>query len=349
MLSSSCGIGQTARLEMQCLLLARSSTIDSVGTVTWSGVDGDLIMPKKQFVREARIDKSRLVRMVDASAKEHLKKKDVKGDNDVAVTALRFVANQLDKGYTPEKRQRFGLQHDVMKKIAQVLRSIANDVDNDDNEFPWVRCGTIDYGFIDKEVWRQQSAELNSALENVETLEDRVQGIYTGLEAVGSHWGCKTNTGSIRGTAIAPQTVTNAKTGCRHQKTHQFSLAVLLEGLVCDPVFDNGNFCEFVHENYDKDPTELSMRKQMEALLLFLRKVKVIPNWYTPSFLQLFDGDFNASDAEVDRMKEIFNELIGSKENRERLHRERQQMDIMVRLNTCHCFYIHFLATTLTS
>ena len=335
--SSTCGIGQTARLELQCLLLARSSTMNPNGTMEWSGVDGELIMPKKQFVREARIDKSRLVRMVDESAKNHLKKKDVKGDNDVAVTALRFVADKLDKGYTPEKRQRFGLQHKVMKKIAEVLRSIANDVDNDDVEFPWVLCGTRDYGFPDKGKWREQSAELNSTLEHVETLEDRIPGIYIGLEATGSHW-----VSGTRGSGAAPESVARAQVGCRHQKTHQFSLAVLLEGLICDPVFDHGNFCDFVHENYDKDPTELSTREQMESLLLFLRKVKVIPDWYTPSFLRVFDGDFNAIDAEVKRMKEIFNELIGSKENRERLRRERQQMNIMVRLNSCHCVYIHF-------
>eukprot|EP00984_Skeletonema_dohrnii_P033329 scaffold29520_cov78-Skeletonema_dohrnii-CCMP3373.AAC.1 len=343
-ITSSCGSGQVARLELLCLLLARSSTINEDGTVTWSGVEQELVQPLKQFMRELQKDVELLKKMVDDQARKHLQREDIaEGDNDVVETALRYVATLMDNGVDPTKIRSFGLKQPVMKKIAQELRSIADNYD-EDVEFPWLG-GSEYYPFPNAEKWREQSKKLKRKLANVETLDHRVSNICIGLESVMAFFGCEQSPQGTRGQRAAPQIVTKANEPRR--KMADFSLAALFEGLLCDPVVDNEDFCEFVLSEFEKDPTRLSKNERMEALLLFLRKIKAIPEWYFPSFLRVFDGDLDASTDEVRKMKEVFKELIGDYDNLKRIREERQQEKDMVRMNVCLCFYIHFLAITL--
>ena len=335
------GSGQAARLELLCLLLAKSSVIDENGIVTWSAMDKkEIEMPLKQFKYELQKDVGRLKRMVDASAGNHLDQDDIAGgDGDVVATALRAVASNLENKYDA-RIKKFGLKRPVIKEIVKELRWLA-DNHNEDSEFPWGLCGAEFYPFPTTAEWGEQSKKVKRQTGNVETLEKRVPNLSQGLEAVMAFVGCETCPRSNRGHRAPPQFVTNPQVGCSSRKTADFMLAALFEGLLCDPVVDDEDFYDFVRSEYEKEPTALSKKERMDALLSFLRHIKAIPKFYTPSFLKEFTGDLDASETEVRTMKDKYKESFGNHENWIRLQKERQQDADMVRLNV-YCFYIHF-------
>lgn len=298
------------------------------GRISWNGIDDETSINLERFMFELQWDLERLKYLSDAD--KHLGKKDLKGEGNVVVKALRAVVEDLEK----ENYAKWRCNLDILQKIKDELVIIADKLDAGEEtsslEFPGIGVAASRYPFKGREKWRQEKEELLEELKdpiNNEKGRERVVDVFRGLESIAAQFAPEADW-------VPPYIVMHSNSGCRRQRMAKFSLAALLEGFLCDPECGDKNFYDFIPDDFREEPSKMPTKESQEVLLTFLREIGAVPNWYTPHCLRDWDADNYNLDASTDEklmMEDTFNERIGGDQNLRRLREERKQIVAMVR------------------
>ncbi len=345
------GLAQTARLTLICLLLAQYSTIEEDNSISWSVASGGAaLMCLEQFVYDIRHDFEKLPDIPAASA-AHKAKPDLNPEQgvDVVVNALKIVAADIQDVKT--SKDLWKPQSKIVKEIVKVLSDFAEKVtagnDLSDEEFPWIGASSKTYTFPTKEEFERDLEKLQKKLGNEKTKHTRLN-IMRGLEPVAACFACEEVTNSSYNDYCVPGQIMHAQKYCKLRLMAAFSLECLLNGFLIDPFCKGEDFRKYIPPQYREDPFQMPVEVQKEVILKFLRAVEVITSWYVPFCLRDWDDEdddnkfgVNARDDEVEKMKDVFQKRIGTKDNIERLTAELQNKDAMVRW----CMHLFSLST----
>ncbi len=332
------GLAPNARLALVCLMLAKDSTLDN-GKITWKAASEEALMCLEQFINDIRHDYEKL-RYIPNVPALHLEKCDLNPDPgvDVVVHALRIAARDIQDVTTSKDlwKPRKRIVKVIAKKLTGLADGIAAGNESSSMEFPWIVDGTSSksYTFPTKEVFERNLKKLKKKLGNRNKKYTRLS-IVRDLESVAASFACEKVAKSSHNDYGPPSQITQTKKRDPRQLMAEYSLESLLHGLIIDPICEGKDFLNYIPPEYSADPFKMPVEVQKDVILTFLRAVEVIPLWYVPFFLRDWDDedkfDVNARDDEVEKMKGVFQNRIGTKHNTERLKAELQNKRAMVR------------------
>ncbi len=325
LVSKLIGSGQAALLEFVCLQLAQDSEMTNGIITSWKGLRGDP-MSLQQFKDDLSHDVELMKRM--PKARKHLGRSDLRGEGDLAVTAIRAVANNLSgklcKGWECDSS--------VLEHIVGILEEVANGTRS---EFPWVGTSfTRTYDFPSRQEWLADLEKVQLQLGNRdEKMRAKTKDITHRLESVLYLFAHQPTANGYHG---PPLKVTMAKRTCSRWECALLALEAMFQGLLFDGECGDESFIDYIPLAYHEDPTTMPHDMKGEVVCQFLVAAGVFPEWYKPSYLRAeIDSeeryDINASPDEIQQMKEEIAKMVGTLQNLERLREERRLIAAKVR------------------